>query len=479
MEKNKKVTFDFGLDFQYQLIWEILNDHKFGYTIIDILLPEYFDNGVLSFFTKKIKSYYERHSVLPNTTSFKIEIESEKKHVTDELKRKQLEDDITTVINFESVNLNVQERALKFCKYFRVKNTIDSLHHNFERGKYITYDNYDEVEENIRQAITFKDGDESVDVFSEIDYTLSPDFRNPIPTGIDGIDEATNGGLSAGELGLLIAPLGGGKSTTLAKIANTAYNYGKVVLQIVFEDKVTDIKRKHYTIWSEISLNELTARKDEVKRIINEREENSNGKIIIHKFSAEGVTMSKIRNLIKKIQSKGINIDLITLDYLECVLPEKSVGRDEWSNEGYIMRQFETVLEDYNIAGWVATQGNRESIESEILTTNKMGGSLKKAQIGHLVVSIARTTLQKDQRLANIVILKNRFGEDGIIYEDCIFDPGRIIILTNRDNSIAGHDDAIRKKATESIMQGWQEKIAELKAKMEQEVENKVLEDIN
>ena len=62
----------------------------------------------------------------------------------------------------------------------------------------------------------------SMDVFSNIDQVLDDDYRHPIPMGIPGIDRLLKGGLAKGEIGVILAPTGVGKSTILTKIANHA-----------------------------------------------------------------------------------------------------------------------------------------------------------------------------------------------------------------------------------------------------------------
>ena len=57
---------------------------------------------------------------------------------------------------------------------------------------------------------------------------LIDDFRDPIPLGINGIDNILDGGLAKGEIGVFLAPTGVGKTTVLTKVANTAYNMGLV-----------------------------------------------------------------------------------------------------------------------------------------------------------------------------------------------------------------------------------------------------------
>ena len=71
-----------------------------------------------------------------------------------------------------------------------------------------------------------------MDIFDNIKEVLVDDFRKPIRTGINGLDEYMDGGLSKGELAVILAPFGVGKTTMITKLANTAMNDGYRVLQI-------------------------------------------------------------------------------------------------------------------------------------------------------------------------------------------------------------------------------------------------------
>jgi hypothetical protein len=92
------------------------------------------------------------------------------------------------------------------------------------------------------------------------------------------------------------------------------------------------------------------------------------------------------------------------------------------------MRQFETLLSEFEIAGWTAVQGHRSSIKSDVVEADQMGGSIKKGQIGHFIVSIAKNLDQKEDGTATMAILKSRFGKDGIVFKDIRFDNARIQI---------------------------------------------------
>jgi hypothetical protein len=70
-----------------------------------------------------------------------------------------------------------------------------------------------------------------------------------------------------------------------------------------------------------------------------------------------------------------------------------------------------------------------------------MGGSIKKAQVGHVIISVAKTLQQKEMKLATIAITKSRIGDDGIVFENCKFDNGMLEIDTESSVTFLGLEE--------------------------------------
>jgi hypothetical protein len=215
-------------------------------------------------------------------------------------------------------------------------------------------------------------------------------------------------------------------TTMITKMANTAMNVGYNVLQIFFEDNPKVIQRKHLACWSGYELNDLSLHKEQLKEIV-ESKKTKKGKIVLKKFSSDGTTIPIIRTYIRKLTAQGFKPDIVLLDYIDCVEPSKKFT-DINAGEGSVMRQYETLLSEFEIAGWTAVQGNRSSIKADVVEADQMGGSIKKGQIGHFIVSIAKTLDQKEAGTATMAVLKSRFGRDGLIFKDIRFDNSRIQI---------------------------------------------------
>jgi replicative DNA helicase len=423
-----------GFSFQQSLIKSIIEDKKYGETIIDVLERRYFENVSFKLIMENVRELFKTYNTIPNydTVAQKIMAEGgndSTKHV----------DTLEAIKNLDVNTEYVQDTALNFCKQQNLKKKLKDVHNIIDNGE---FESYNKIEDIIQKALQVGlINDDGTDVFEDIDLALEKDNRLPIATGIVGIDNLLEGGLGRGELGIVLAPTGTGKTTLLTKIANTAYNHGFNVLQIFFEDNPGNFKRKHYTIWSGISPKDQPENAEEVKEKVKEAEIQSKGGIKLLKLASDNVTISEIKSKVRKLISDGFKIDLLLIDYVDCISPERSVNGEEWKGEGSIMRSLESMTGEFDIAIWTATQGNRESISSEVVNSDQMGGSIKKAQIAHVIVSIAKTLEQKENNLATLTLLKSRIGRDGVIFQNCKFNNEYLIIDTDSQNTLLGFEE--------------------------------------
>ena len=435
-----------GNTFQLQLLNQIIVDKDFSHSIIDVIENNYFENKYFKIIIQMIREYYVKYD---HTPSFETLDQITKSELQQEIASKIVLDTIKKIKDapIDGVAF-VQEKALKFCKQQELQKVMGKAQKIIDGGE---FENYDTLEEMVKSALQVGAKDTSMlDVFSNLEQVLEDDYRHPIPMGIPGIDRLLKGGLAKGEIGVILAPTGVGKSTILTKMANHAFNLGFNVLQIFFEDNPKVIQRKHFTLWTKIHPDDLSEKREEVMTKVREIEESMPNKLIMKKLPSDTMTMLQIKNQIRKMVSDGIKVDMIVLDYIDCVVPDKNLG-DEWKSEGSVMRAFEAMCHEMNIVGWTATQGNRSSISSEVVTTDQMGGSIKKAQVGHVIISVAKTLQQKEMKLATIAITKSRIGDDGVVFENCKFDNAMIEIDTESTTTFLGLEEQKEERQRQRV----------------------------
>ena len=445
MSKNKNFEY-LGSGFQIQLLNQIILDKDFARSIIDVIDVTYFENKYFKLIIQMIKEYYVKYE---HTPTFDTLEQITKSELQQETASKIVIDTIGKIKDapIEGAEF-VQEKAMKFCKQQELQKVMGKAQKIIDGGE---FENYDKVEQLVRSALQVGEREDGMtNVFSNLDDVLNEDYRHPIPMGISGIDKLLKGGLAKGEIGVVLAPTGVGKTTLMTKITNHAFNLGYNVLQIFFEDNPKIIQRKHIVLWTKVHPDELTLKKDEVLKRVTDIKTSMPNQLILKKLPSDTMTMLQIKNQVRKMIADGVKLDMISLDYIDCVLPDRNLG-DEWKSEGSVMRAFEAMCHELNLVGWTATQGNRQSISSEVVTTDQMGGSIKKAQVGHVIISVAKSLQQKEMKLATIAITKSRIGDDGVVFENCKFDNGMLEIDTESSVTFLGLEEQNDQKQRDKV----------------------------
>lgn len=196
-------------------------------------------------------------------------------------------------------------------------------------------------------------------------------------------------------------------------------NYkGWKVLHIFFEDTEVDIRRKYYGFFTDFDAMYLSD--PQIKELALEKmnEDQEKRQLMYENIKAIRMesmttTASDIEALIKREIAVGFRPDMVIIDYFECLAPERIQysKADTWEKEGITIRKLEKMTNKYNIAIWIPVQGNRESIGLDKVGLAQGGGSIKKTQAAHVVITFAQTDDQKTQGRMNIFLAKLRSGK--------------------------------------------------------------------
>ena len=211
-----------GNTFQIQLLNNIILYKDFSNSIIEVIDSHYFDNQYFKIICQMIKEYYSKYE---HTPTFDTLEQLTKSEISSPMAQKSILDMLEQVKNVsDEGSIFVQEKALKFCKQQELQKVMTKAQSIIDKGD---FESYDKLEEMVRGALQVGETDKGTsDVFFNLDEVLNDDFRHPIPIGVAGIDNLLKGGLAKGEIGVILAPTGVGKSTFTTKIANHAFNLG-------------------------------------------------------------------------------------------------------------------------------------------------------------------------------------------------------------------------------------------------------------
>lgn len=443
LQKDRNNLGFLGEAFQYKLVHEFMGNHTFFEDLNSIIDQNMFTDPNLKTFVGVMKNFFDKEGQVPSYEYMEIELRnishSEKETETYLAVLNKIKTTPTDGVN------RTRDLAIRF---FRQQNIIKAANEILRTAGNGDIEKYDRCIELLNDAMTKGiHNDFGETVFDHLSETLSDDYRVPIPTGIGKIDETLEGGLGKGELGVIIGPTSFGKtSMTTAMASHAALNDYKV-LQIVFEDRIKQIQRKHIGRLTQIEAKDLSKPDniEKVKETLKKYQEDGRiqNNLRIVKFPSGEKTARQIKAFIVKLINSGFKPDLVIIDYFECLQHEGGSSMNDYEREGKTMRFFEAMVGELDIAMWIPSQGTKDSINAELITMDKIGGSVKKAQIAHIILSIARTVDDIANNKATIAILKNRAGKSGQIFNNVDFNNGTCTISTD---SVDAFDSMFEKQ---------------------------------
>jgi replicative DNA helicase len=436
-----------GETFQYRLTHEFMENHTFFEDLSSIIDQNMFTDPNLKTFVGVMKNYYEREGHVPSYDMLEVELR-DISHSD-----KEIETYLAILEKVRNSASDGVERTRELAeKFFKQQNIIRTANEILKIAGNGDTNQYEACVDLLNDAMTKgTHNDFGEGLFDHINETLSDDYRVPIPTGIGKIDEALEGGLGKGELGVIIGPTSFGKTSLTTAMASHAACNGYKVLQIVFEDRIKQIQRKHLGRITGIEAKDLSKPDviDLVRQTIDAfpQKEELEKNLRIVKFPSGEKTARQLERFIKKLINSGFKPDLTIIDYFECLEhePDKS-SSNEFSQEGKTMRRFEAMAGELDMAIWIPSQGTKDSINLELVTMDKIGGSVKKAQIAHVIMSIARTVDDIANNKATIAILKNRAGKSGKVFNNVEFNNGTCRISTDNVDELDSLFELQQKK---------------------------------
>lgn len=458
-----------GVDFQYRLVKLFIEEPKFFEKMADIVDQNMFTEPSLRNIVRIMKDNLTDYNAVPDYQSINAELGARNSdEVTLDIDRASLskiKDEI--ILNDYDMVKYESERFFKQQNMVKVANKVLSL------VKDGNLDNFDACKEEFEKVVEItSEEDDEENPMDEIEEALTAESVVSIPTGVYDIDYNLGGGLDKGKLGLVIGPSGYGKTTMMTAFAYHAATQGHKVLQIIFEDETIDIRRKYISRMTGTEAFVIKAKpengglnEEQRKNLYESIKNNPDNELIkknvrIKRFlPGSGITASDIIAYIRRLINKGFKPDLVTIDYFECIDPEKSmVSRNisEWTHEGITMRKLEGAAKKLDVAIWIPSQGGKDSFTAQIVNMAMGSGSVKKQQIAQVVMSISRTIEDIANNEATLTILKNRAGRSGASFEGISFNNGTCTIsfdhVRKYDDLNAFKNNAAKERKTADEM---------------------------
>ena len=420
----QKQIIKYGYTFQAKVIAGLLVDKEFASRMYEILSPDYFESEPMGWLCKVIFEYFEQYHILPTMDALVYKIE----HIDNVL----LKDEVISALqtawdSIDSTDIQfVKERTLDMCKEQELKFAI------YDSVEFINRGQVDQVKSRIEDALK-KGEDQNLgyNYLDDIDLRYEDLARSPIATGWQVIDDLLEGGLSPGELGVIMGPGGSGKSWLLTTICVNALRAGRRVLFVTLELSDTYVGVRHDMVVTNMTTKELkynrAALKEQLSTLV--------GNLTIKWFSTKSLSIIKLRALIDRFKLMDQMPEILILDYADLMKlnTNNNKRKDEVLQELY--EELRGLAGEYNIPVWTATQTTRESNKDDVthIGADMIAESMGKHYTSDFMMSLARNADDRRLNTAKFYVVKNRFGKDGLLlYGKMDTERGKIEIYKNK-----------------------------------------------
>lgn len=409
MPRTELVDFSkFGKAFQEGLAQLIMEQRAFADQLQEVLSIDFFELKYLQVFARKVYEFKKKYNVHPSKdamlTVLRAELDEENSAT-----QKQTRDFFARIYKAE-IEIGgeeyIKETALDFCRKQKLKEAM------IKSVGLLEASSFDEISSVINEALKLGSStDYGYDYKADFEERFLIKTRNPVTTGWEAIDANCKGGLGRGELGVVIAPTGAGKSMVLVHLGAEALKLGKTVVHYTLELAPTVIASRYDSCITGIPLSQLFSCKDGIYETVKDMK----GQLIIKEYPTKTASPNTIRNHLERLRQRDIIPDLIIVDYADLLRP--NVVRKEKRHElETIYEDLRGIAQESKCPCWTASQTNRSGLNAEVITMESISEAFNKCFVADFIFSVSRTVEDKNTNSGRMFIAKNRNGPDGIIY---------------------------------------------------------------
>lgn len=409
------MEYDYSFDvIEKILVKKSLTDKKYLNVISGIFDPRWFENdknrGIL---VKMAIGYCSKYDKLPSNKVMNALIQGycEKNNLEPKDLTSALMDinSLSLAVDDDAANTNLEKYIKDKMIYFATSDGIQSMMKTGNVDGLVS--KFDQI-----QKLTFVDDDIGLQYFSKEgqdkhwEYLKNPEAK--ISTGWPGLDRYTNSGIpKEGKfLGLILAQSGLGKSLFLSNMAVNFLNLNLTVGVISLEMSENVYAQRFSAHISGDNVNRLKETSESSRSKIEKfYMEHPKANLVIKEYPPRSINSRGIDNYLEKLREHGIKLDVLIVDYLNLVIPNKK-GDNMFQDGMLVSEELRALSYKWEIPIMSAVQANTEGMANENIDMANVSQSRGIVFTADFIGALYQ--MEQDRAAGNITmrLIKNRLG---------------------------------------------------------------------
>ena len=242
----------------------------------------------------------------------------------------------------------------------------------------------------------------------------NPSLTRQVPTRLKHLDKWLNGGLKAGQLGLVVGTTGRGKSHFVTHLGFWAAAQGYTVLHISTEMSALDCSTRYDAKLAGVSstnvekhdyspgeLERIKTKVDRVKGRLAQR-------LRIQATPLRRATIDSLKNALDDMAAEGRPVDLLIVDCGDHLQPSISY-KDYRLDQSSIYWDLKSLAGEMGVPVWSTTQAPKEVVE-KIAQSENVADSYDKARIADVIWTLNQSQAEYHAGTMRGYLAKNRKG---------------------------------------------------------------------
>ena len=454
---------NFGIEFQKQLVKMMLTDVSFLIKCLGYLEEDFFAAGPMRWTFNATKTHYQSYGKIPDTLVFATEltktVPADEQTLYVEFIRSVLAFEVTDAEYIKDnlqtfVKKNVFVRGYSDCATLwnahKVDEALELMTKTMHQINTTTFTPPDR---------TFFFEDFKTRQLQRVMEASDDSIMKSFPTGILMLDEVFGpaGGLSRGEVGLIVGDTKAGKSIALNHMAFACARIGGKVLIVTLEGSRRLTENRMDARFAEERYQNIkfgNYSSEEVEQKVYREYEMLKGNMVIRGFTDKwDYNIIDVEQEIDDVRAMGFDPDMLVIDYLDLLYPREFDAKENlYARQTRVAQDIHSIAAKRNLAVWTATQATRPTTKSNdphfVLRANNMADCYGKARTVELVLTLNFTDKERARGVMRLFIDRYRDNQAGQIipiqtdFTKMIFSDPKMLsssIVTDADQSRGGN----------------------------------------